>query len=123
MARVEAEGHRIIVCGGRDYSDADRLAVVLQRYHDRFGISVLMEGGATGADTLAREWAHKSGILVATFPADWEKHGPAAGPIRNAFMLESGEPDAVVAFPGGRGTADMVSKAEAAFVKVWKLDW
>lgn len=122
MARADDVGHRVIVCGGRDYSDADRMAAVMDRYRTRFGISVLIEGGATGADSLAREWAHKSGILVATFPADWEAHGPAAGPIRNAFMLESGEPDAVVAFPGGRGTADMVAKAEAAGVKVWKLE-
>ena len=56
------------------------------------------------------------------FPADWIRHGRAAGPIRNEQMLREGCPDLVVAFhddPGlGRGTADMVRRALAAGVPV-----
>ena len=50
------------------------------------------------------------------FPADWAKHGKAAGPIRNAEMLTEFLPDYIVAFPGGKGTADMLRKAEKARV-------
>lgn len=46
--------------------------------------------------------------------ADWKKHGKAAGPIRNGIMLRDGKPDMVVAFPGGRGTANMVDQARLA---------
>ena len=52
------------------------------------------------------------------FLPDWEKHGRAAGPIRNKLMLDEGRPDLVVAFPGGRGTANMVKQASAASVEV-----
>lgn len=55
---------------------------------------------------------------VRAFPADWHRDGKAAGPIRNRRMLLEGMPDLVVAFPGGRGTADMVRRARAAGIEV-----
>jgi hypothetical protein len=61
-----------------------------------------VDRGATDADTLAREFGEHKGIPVRTFPADWERHGRAAGPIRNRQMLEEGKPDLVVAFLDGR---------------------
>ena len=51
-------------------------------------------------------------------PADWTKHGKAAGPIRNQKMLDEC-PDLVVAFPGGKGTADMVRRAMKAGIDCW----
>jgi UDP-N-acetylmuramoylalanine-D-glutamate ligase len=51
-------------------------------------------------------------------PADCETHGRSADPIRNRRTLDEGKPDLVVAFPGGRGTAHMVSQARAAGVRV-----
>jgi hypothetical protein len=44
-------------------------------------------------------------VPVKQFPADWNKYGKAAGPIRNAQMAKYA--DAVILFPGGRGTANM----------------
>jgi hypothetical protein len=55
------------------------------------------------------------------FPADWEKYGKAAGPIRNQQILVEGKPDLVVAFQGGRGTANMVSRAQQAGVPVVEI--
>ena len=52
------------------------------------------------------------------FPAEWKKHGKAAGPIRNRKMLQDGKPDLVLAFPGGRGTANMVELATDAGIRV-----
>ncbi len=52
------------------------------------------------------------------YEADWHEHGRAAGPIRNARMIAEGRPDLVIAFPGGRGTADMVSRARKAGIEV-----
>ena len=111
-------GHpvRVLVCGGRDYADARRLRFVLSTLG--VPISVLIEGGARGADRLARRWAQDSLIPVETFPAEWDLHGRAAGFIRNKQMLDEGKPDVVVAFPGGKGTANMVALARRAGVEV-----
>lgn len=109
---------RVIVTGGRDYADADLVNIVLDRLHHEARITWILEGGATEADRLAREWAYHHGVSVETFEADWRKHGKAAGPIRNRRMLDKGKPDMVVAFPGGRGTANMVDQAMKSGVVV-----
>ena len=109
---------KVLVCGGRQYDDAGAVALRLSEIHRDHGITEIIEGGATGADTLARKFGESVGIPVRTFPADWGRHGRAAGPIRNLQMLKEGKPDLVVAFPGGRGTANMVKQARAAGVKV-----
>lgn len=109
---------RVLVCGGRDYADANRLYGVLDELHRKQGISCVIEGNARGADRMAGYWARKHRIDNLKFPADWATSGKAAGPIRNRQMLEEGRPDLVLAFPGGRGTADMVRQAKAAGVSV-----
>ncbi|MES1265398.1 MAG: SLOG family protein, partial [Variovorax sp.] len=82
--------------------------------------TLLIEGGATGADNLARRWAIARGIAVATYRADWDRYQHRAVPVRNAQMLREGHPELVVAFKGGRGTAHMVTIAAAALVPVLK---
>jgi len=67
-------------------------------------------------------WARIKEVAVQVFPADWETHGKAAGPIRNQRMLDEGRPDLVVAFPGGRGTSDMVARAKRAGVEVMMIE-
>jgi hypothetical protein len=80
--------------------------------------TVVIHGDARGADRLAGEIANAAGIPVESYPADWVKHGRAAGPIRNQLMLDVAKPDVVLAMPGGNGTADMVRRAKAAGVAV-----
>lgn len=112
------EGLRVLVCGGRDYRDARRLRDIMDALHAKRPIALLIHGDALGADLLAEAWADARGVALRAYPAEWKKHGKGAGPIRNRQMLTEGRPDLVVAFPGGRGTADMVRQAEAAGVKV-----
>jgi hypothetical protein len=112
---------RVLVCGGRDYADDILLAEVLDDIDSQRRVTLLIEGEARGADTLARQWAERRRIPVRKYPADWEHDGKAAGPIRNQRMLDDGKPDLVVAFPGGRGTADMVRRANAAGVRVQSI--
>ncbi|MDR6389207.1 DUF2493 domain-containing protein [Paraburkholderia phenoliruptrix] len=113
---------KVIVCGGRDYANVEMLNLVLDELHAKTPISVLIQGGAAGADELAFRWfATKPGMHGITHYADWKKHGRAAGPIRNARMLEEA-PDVVVAFPGGRGTANMIKQAKAAGVPVIEVE-
>lgn len=111
---------RILVCGGRGYSRRIEAFMALDRLHERRLVTLIIHGAARGADEIADQWARMNNIERLPFPADWKLHGLAAGPLRNGRMLREGKPDGVVAFPGGRGTADMVKQAEAAGVKVWR---
>lgn len=110
---------RVLVCGGRNFDDPLTLGSWLGGIHKDCGpITLLIEGGAGGADFMASEFAKWRGIPVKTFRADWGRYGKAAGPRRNKQMLDEGHPDLVVAFEGGRGTANMVKQAKAAGVEV-----
>jgi len=113
-----AEPRRIIVCGRRQYADRDRVFAVLDMLHAECPIVVVAHGGALGADRLAADWAMLRVVPTSAYIAQWERDGRAAGPIRNQRMLDEAKPSLVVAFLGGRGTADMVRRARAAGVKV-----
>lgn len=118
---------RVLVCGGRDYADAKRLFAVMDEimvdaWNTLDPEFVIIHGNAQGADYLADAWAARRNIERLIFPADWAGRGKAAGPERNARMLAEGRPGLVVAFPGGRGTADMVRRARAAGVKVQTVE-
>ncbi len=104
----------VVVCGGRSFRDANVVWRELGAAHKRSPISLVVTGGAAGADALAASWARAMGLETRKYPAHWELLGRAAGPVRNATMLKA-HPDAdVIAFPGGNGTADMVRRAREA---------
>ena len=103
---------KVIVCGGRDYDCKEFVYMVLNTADQESKITVIVQGGADGADMLAREWAHENGVQIVTYHANWDFHGKKAGPIRNEEMAKSGA-IGLIAFPGGRGTADMVRRAKA----------
>lgn len=114
------KGLRLIVCGGRDFCDRDFVYAMLDVCHKRNGIACVIHGAARGADTIAADWCVARGVHAEAFPADWDKHGKAAGALRNQRMLDEGRPDGIIAFPGGRGTADMVRRGLSTGVKVWR---
>jgi hypothetical protein len=129
---------RVLVCGGRTFgivipdtppeeieaererADRERRAldVALSPYLRDSGTHLIIHGAAPGADSVAARWAERHDVPALAFPAKWKKHGKAAGPLRNAQMLAEGRPDIIIAFPGGKGTADMKSRARAAGVQV-----
>lgn len=141
---------RVLVCGGRDYGnlpeelDHPNREQKLKEYeHILYALSELsldwskhsedkygnwlpnvtiISGVAKGVDTVAIDWAVLNWCPFEEYPANWSKHGKAAGPIRNQQMLDEGKPDLVVAFPGGRGTAHMVRLAKAAGVPVKEIN-
>jgi len=122
-----------VVTGGRTYT--------MQPYDwlrlDQLEASALYEGEADGADICGRAWAESRGVPVRPFEVtreEWALYGDSAGPRRNSKMLaaaleeaqQTGERVALAAFPGGRGTADMVRKADArreAWPVLLVLDW
>lgn len=108
---------RLLVCGGRTYSDRATLFAALDEIHAKTPVDVLIHGGASGADCLAMTWAVARGVWFEEYVAEWNKHGKAAGPIRNQRMLDEGKPDLLVSFTGGKGTLDMVTRAKKAGVR------
>lgn len=113
---------KVLVTGGRTFTDRDWLWAGLELLHATSGgITEIIEGGSAGADTRAYEWAYSKEIRCTVCPAQWEKHGRAAGPIRNAEMAAL-RPDVVLACPGGDGTANMVEIAKAHNLRVIFLE-
>jgi hypothetical protein len=117
---------RVLICGGRNYTDVKVIRGVVEDMIGRRGqfsflkdqVMCVIHGAAKGADSIAGKIAAELGIAIDAFPANWKKYGRAAGPIRNQQMIDEGKPDLVVAFPGGAGTANMIRLAERAGVKV-----
>lgn len=70
---------RLLVCGGRTYDDVGAIRDHMNAAVGQHRRVVVIHGGARGADRLAGEIAAKAGIAVETHPADWTKHGKAAG--------------------------------------------
>jgi hypothetical protein len=111
--------------GGRDLSWSHQrvAAELLARSGGRL-VHLLLHGGARGADAAIARAAHQLGWCSLVMPAEWQRHGRAAGPIRNRELLEQAIARAVahtspgsiasvlvVAFPGGAGTASLVQQA------------
>lgn len=73
---------------------------------------------AKGADLLGKKYAEEKRYVVRRMPADWDKHGRAAGPIRNKQMAQSA--DALIAFWDGKskGTENMINLAKEYGLKV-----
>lgn len=102
-----------LICGGRKFSDQVMFDDVMARLVGMWGCpSRIVHGAAPGADTMADAYGKRMAIAVVACPAEWDKHGDAAGPIRNEDMLMNHKPQRVIAFPGRNGTADMVRRAK-----------
>ena len=112
-----------IICGGRNFSDRAMFDSAMNDLIRLKGCPArIIHGDARGADNMADDWASHKAIDAIRSPAAWHRHGNAAGPIRNQEMLDKFKPQLVVAFPGGKGTADMVSRARAANVDVVEIE-
>lgn len=114
---------RVLICGGRDYDDAENVALVINLLKNVYRDLIIIEGGARGADTLAREEAKRRGIHCATVPALWDTYKKGAGDKRNRAMVFGLEPHVVVAFPGGRGTENCVRHAKEQKIDTVLIGW
>ena len=101
---------RVIICGSRTWVGA---GIIAARVRDFASDTIVITGGAVGVDQLAHSFAVEAGLSTEEYPADWKTYGRAAGPVRNAQMLDSGA-DLVIAFWDGEspGTKDMINKAK-----------
>lgn len=112
---------RIIIAGSRQFNDYEKMLKTL----DEFGVHLInsidpieiISGHASGADTLGERFAKAYNYPLKIFPAEWNKYGRAAGPIRNEQMAKyAAEADRgmLIAFPIGesRGTNNMIKLAK-----------
>ncbi len=110
--------HKVIIAGGRDYTDYVRLEYICAELLQGKFNTEIVSGKARGADRLGEMFAVEHGYPVKYFPANWELHGKRAGPLRNIEMAEYA--DELIAFWDGksRGTKHMIDEATKKGLKV-----
>lgn len=96
----------IIVTGSRVWTDRKTLFHRLNTCHAVEPITLLVQGGAKGADDLAIDWAVTNWVHWETVDAEWDLHGKAAGMIRNRKMLDLYPTAKVEAFPIGKSVGN-----------------
>jgi len=117
----------LIVAGSRWFTNEAWFNVYMDAYVKEHGMPRKIISGKEpkGTDAMAERWALKRSVPFEGFPADWKKHGKAAGPIRNQEMAERGTH--LLAFPArsGKGTQDMIRRAQKAGMPVTEIeiDW
>ncbi len=122
--------HYVLICGSHTTVDVPTVQEMVGTLHMLYGDDLrIMHGDAKCVDRVAGARAEQLGVPVKKFPADWDQHGKAAGPVRNRAMAdyldwcrEHGHTVQVVAFRGGPGTEDMVKVAEQRNIPVDRID-
>jgi len=108
----------VIVTGGRNYGGRSNVYETLDHMHSQTPITLIIQGGALGADCFALEWAVSRKVPHKTYHAEWNKYGKSAGTKRNRLMLFENQSATVTAFPGGTGTKNCVDTAKQLNMKV-----
>jgi DNA modification methylase len=105
---------RVAVVGSRKITDPTVVTSNLDKIKEAVSIFQVVSGGAPGIDTIAEEYADDSKQPKNIFPADWNKHGKAAGYIRNGDIVANS--DVTLAFWDGKssGTLDTITKSQKA---------
>lgn len=115
MTPVWINGETWVICGGRFFADQAMFDGAMSEIIQLRGCPArIIHGDCQGADRMAAAWGKRMGIGVVAVHADWATYGLKAGPKRNQLMLDTFKPSVLVAFPGSRGTADMMRKSRKA---------
>jgi hypothetical protein len=114
-------GRRVLVTGSRDWTDTTTIAAVLRRW--RTPGAVLVHGGARGADRIAAAIWRAWGLPTEQHRADWDRHGNAAGYIRNQHMVTAGA-TVCLAFilDNSRGATHCAQIAETAGIPTHRIE-
>ena len=115
------ERFRILVYGDRDWNAYGPVLRALEEIpHDC--IELVIDGVARGADTLGNTAALELDLPCRRFPANWERYGKAAGPVRNQQMLTEGRPNLGLCFHRdlslSSGSADMTRRLLKAGIEI-----
>jgi hypothetical protein len=112
---------RIIVNGGRNYSDLTLVEPELTKLHRYTPIDVVIHGCSGAHAGAVEHWARSRGIPIVRYPPNWERFGHRSEMLRNMFMIKDSRPDLLVAFPGGENTADLIQRAVNTGIAVLKI--
>jgi len=96
---------KTIIAGSRDISNYDLVKYTTKQ--SNFTITEVVSGTAKGIDSLGEKWAQEQGIPIKKFPANWNEHGKAAGPIRNGQMADYADALILIWDGKSRGSANM----------------
>ena len=122
-AAVPIRAVRVLICGSRRYRNAEAIARYVAGLPSG---TVVIHGDAPGADSLADQYARQNGLTPEPYPADWDRYGRGAGPVRNKQMLDKGKPTRVAAFvsdpTNSPGTANIVLQSLARGLPVTIFD-
>jgi hypothetical protein len=117
---------RILITGSREWQDEALLRDALDTAWGALGgdpETVVVSGGAWGADEMCQTWAAIHGLQVERHPAEWSKHGKRAGFVRNAEMVALGADLCVAFIYGGSNGATMTANlAEKAGIPTWRYE-
>lgn len=103
---------KVIIAGSRHMPFSSYPLIALAVSRAPFEVTEVVCGLATGADMMGGKWAHENNIPIAKFPADWNKYGKGAGPIRNGEMAEYADALIVFIYNGSRGSANMLQQMQ-----------
>lgn len=116
---------KVLICGDRHWNDYQSVLDIVNRLIKKYGNVVIIEGGCFGADTMAKKAAIECNMPYKEYPADWNKYGKAAGPIRNRLMIDKENPDMVIAFHSNinnsKGTKNMQKCAKKANIPFFNI--
>ena len=107
---------KLAIVGSRNFTDYTYFCQVVAQVKGK--ITLIISGGARGADTLAERYAKEKAIPYLIFPANWDEYGKQAGMLRNQDIVNSAE--AMIAFLSSesKGTRDSISRAHIKSIPV-----
>ena len=108
---------KVIVTGGRNFGSQPEEEKALFAVLSKLSPTLVVQGGASGADSLAAKWAYQNKRKI-TYPADWDSDGKSGGPKRNRRMVLHNHDALLVACPGGKGTENCIREALKAGLPV-----
>lgn len=114
---------KLAVVGSRGFNNYGLLKHKLDVIHEKRGITLIVSGGAKGADSFAEQWAKENSVPTKIFYPEWDKHGKKAGYIRNVEIVQNS--DALIAFWDGvsKGTEHSINLARAQEIPVSIIEY
>lgn len=99
---------KVIIAGSRKVEDYRLVVQAMERCG--YEVTEVVCGMATGVDRLGEQWARANDISVTEMPADWNRHGRSAGPIRNRQMAEYADAAVIIWDGKSRGSRNMINE-------------
>lgn len=99
---------KVIIAGSRNLENYLLVAQAMQRCG--YDVTEVVSGCATGVDNLGERWARTNNIPIKEMPANWNRDGKAAGPIRNREMAKYADAAVIIWDGKSAGTRNMVDE-------------